>query len=88
MISRRALLRSLLALPIAATVDVEQLLWIPGQQIVVPAVYPYFAPKYWEVSVPLSLDEINAITLRNIMPAVIDHFFETSLFTAVVPRSR
>jgi hypothetical protein len=31
------LLRALLALPIAATLDVEQLLWVPKPIIVVPA---------------------------------------------------
>lgn len=83
MISRRALLRSLLALPIAATVDVEQLLWIPGQQIVVPAL-PLFTPKYWEVPVPLTLAEIDAITMRVIMPKVVeDYLLTTPLFEAL-----
>lgn len=34
--SRRDLLRALLALPIAATLDVEQLLWVPKPIITVP----------------------------------------------------
>lgn len=33
---RRSFLRTLLALPIAATLDVEKLLWVPTTQIVVP----------------------------------------------------
>lgn len=37
MITRRDLLRILLAAPIAATVDVERLLWVPKPIIVVPA---------------------------------------------------
>lgn len=82
MISRRALLRSLLALPIAATVDVEQLLWVPGQQIVVPPL-PFFTPKYWEVPVSLTLDEINAITVRELMPSIVNSFFQTDLFTSL-----
>jgi hypothetical protein len=36
-VTRRDLLRALLALPIAATLDVEQLLWVPKPIIVVPA---------------------------------------------------
>lgn len=35
--NRRQLLKFLLASPLALTMDVEQLLWTPGQQIVVPA---------------------------------------------------
>ena len=35
-LSRRDLLRSLLALPVAATVDWEQLLWVPKPIMVVP----------------------------------------------------
>ena len=34
---RRGFLRALLALPIAATLDVEQMLWVPGQMVTVPA---------------------------------------------------
>ncbi len=31
------MLRALLTLPLAATLDVEKLLWIPGQMVTVPA---------------------------------------------------
>jgi hypothetical protein len=65
--TRRSFLRTLLALPIAATLDVEKLLWMPGQQIAVPSTY-----------VPISLDEINAVTMREIMPGIADQFFKTS----------
>lgn len=34
--TRRDLLRLMLAAPIAATLDVEKLLWIPGQMVTVP----------------------------------------------------
>lgn len=37
MISRRGFLRLLLASPLAATVDVERLLWVPKPIITVPA---------------------------------------------------
>lgn len=36
MLNRRSFLRTLLALPIAATFDVEKLLWVPRQMIAVP----------------------------------------------------
>lgn len=35
--NRRTLLKYLLTTPLAATIDYEQLLWIPNQQIVVPS---------------------------------------------------
>lgn len=35
-LTRRQLLRTLLAAPIAATLDVEKLLWVPGQMVTVP----------------------------------------------------
>lgn len=35
--SRREFLKALLATPIAATFDVERLLWVPGQMVTVPA---------------------------------------------------
>jgi hypothetical protein len=50
MISRRVMLRSLLSLPIAATLDVEQLLWIPKQLIVVPAGVPRRPISYAEIA--------------------------------------
>lgn len=62
--SRRAFLRSLLALPIAAQVDLEKLLWTPGGLVSVPA--------------PLrvaSLEEINRITLEKVMPGLVDNLF-------------
>ena len=37
MLSRRDLLRWLLASPVAATLDVERLLWVPKPLVVVPA---------------------------------------------------
>lgn len=64
--SRRTFLRTLLSLPIAATVDVEQLLWTPSPMIVVPA-YP-----------PLTIAEINAVIMQSILPGLRDQFFLTS----------
>ena len=40
MLSRRDLLRHLLMLPMAATLDVEQLLWVPKPIVTVPALPP------------------------------------------------
>lgn len=40
--TRRELLRLLLAAPIAATLDVEKLLWTPGQMVTVPAMPAWF----------------------------------------------
>lgn len=41
MVNRRDFLKLLLATPLAATVDVEQLLWVPKPIIVVPAMPGY-----------------------------------------------
>ena len=59
--SRRDLFRYLLALPIAATLDVEKLLWVPKAIITVPAM-----PKGHRIT----WDEINAILLREYEPAI------------------
>jgi hypothetical protein len=72
MTSRRAFLRSLLALPIAATFDVEKLLWIPGQMIAVPTTYE---------TVRITLDDVNAVALRMFVPLV-DQFFKADPFIA------
>ena len=68
MLTRRAMLRSLLALPIAATLDVEKLLWIPKQLIVVPPTYGVHR---------IMLDDINAAMLRRYLPAI-EQFFNTN----------
>ena len=59
---RRDFLKFLLAAPIAATVDVEKLLWVPKPIITVPAI---------------TLDQINAITVKQIMPGIVDSFFKS-----------
>lgn len=61
--SRRTFLRMLLATPLAATVDYEQLLWHPRAMITVPAI------------VSPTIAEINAVTMQKIYPGVIDNFF-------------
>jgi hypothetical protein len=50
MVNRRAFLRSLLALPIAATFDVEKLLWVPGQMVVVPPMPTVIAVRFAHIS--------------------------------------
>lgn len=72
MISRRALLRSLLALPIAATFDVEKLLWVPGQMIAVPPV-PFVAEIQFH---RISLDAMNAVVKENFLPHIPDLFLK------------
>lgn len=62
--SRRAFLRTLLSLPIAATVDVERLLWTPSPLIVVPRLVR-----------SVTIDEINRVTMAAIFPGVVDQFF-------------
>ena len=71
---RRDLLRLLLASPLALTIDVEQLLWVPKPLIIVPRV-------------PISLDAINEIVRREVMPGVYANFFGPSpLLTALKER--
>lgn len=65
-LTRRAFLRKLwlgaAALPIAAELDWERLLWVPKPIITVPG---------------SMLDEINAIAIAHIMPAIEDDFFKS-----------
>lgn len=49
MITRRHLLRLLLATPLAATFDVEKLLWVPGQMVVVPPPHVIWNHRLWEI---------------------------------------
>jgi hypothetical protein len=67
---RRTFLRHLLALPIAAQLDVERLLWVPKSIITVPAL-----PR-------ISFDEINELCARMIMPVVIDSYFRANPLVA------
>jgi hypothetical protein len=64
--SRRSFLRSLLALPIAAQLDVERLLWRPSPIITVPGIRR------------VTLQEIHGVTLRAIVPGIPDNFFKSS----------
>ncbi len=70
MIDRRGFLRRLLASPLALTLDVEQLLWIPGQQIVVPG-----------LRTSITLDEINRSKMEQFIPSVANLFFSPSPLT-------
>jgi hypothetical protein len=70
MLTRRDMLRLLLATSIAQTVDVERLLWVPKSIVVVPA--------------GISFDAINEIVIRQVMPVVIDSFFKTTPFLAML----
>ena len=71
MTSRRDFLRVLLATPLAATLDVERLLWIPGQMVTVPRIGH-------RINFDEIFDEINEITLREILPLVRDKYFRYS----------
>ncbi len=53
MLTRRDLIKLLLAAPIAATVDVEQLLWVPKPIVVVPTMpfKPYLDVMLTNISV-------------------------------------
>lgn len=66
-LSRRGFLGLLLAAPVAGPL-LELLPAAPPLQ---------FTPKYYSVSVPISLDELNAVTLRAIMPGVSDAYFKS-----------
>jgi len=79
-LSRRDLLKHLLATPAAAVVDWEQILWIPRPQIVVPTLKQI-----------ATLDEINAITLREVLPGIEDNMFRINPLLAYLqqtPRQR
>jgi hypothetical protein len=60
-LTRRGLLRMLLATPAAAFVDYERLLWVPTPQIVVPAM-------------PLIFDDVAHAEL---LPGITDQFFRS-----------
>lgn len=70
MIDRRSFLRHLLALPIAAQLDVEKLLWVPKPIVVVPG--------------GISQAALNEITFRILMPGIVDSFFKASPFLSVL----
>lgn len=59
-LTRRDLLRLLLAAPIAAAVDVEQLLWTPKPIITVPAMPLAFHPDAFA----LAMDPMTGVTIR------------------------
>jgi hypothetical protein len=71
--TRRHLLRALLALPIAATLDVEQLLWTPGQMVVVPGRGPWFG-----------LAEANEILKAIYLPAVREMFNRSTVLLSLL----
>ena len=79
MIDRRSFLRILLASPLVATLDVEQLLWVPKPIIVVPAM-----PTRWLIHI----EEINRIAMRQIMPVVSDMYFRSDPFLAMLGKAK
>lgn len=79
MLTRRGLLRALLTLPLAASASVRSL-FSPAR--------PFFTPKYYEVSVPISLDELNRVTMAAILPSVRDDFFKSNALLAYLQEGR
>lgn len=65
--SRRGFLKALLALPAAATVDFERLLWTPSPTITVPTLVR-----------SVSLNEINRVTAQTFLPGIVDNLFAPS----------
>ena len=65
--TRRDFLRYLLTTPLALTVDYEQLLWSPRSLIVVPS-----------LRTAVTIEEINAVTMRTFLPGVLDAMFAPS----------
>jgi hypothetical protein len=67
--NRRDFLRYLIAAPIAAHLDVEKLLWIPGEKTI-------FIPS----GKVLSISQIVAIEFERVLPKIRDMFERDDLF--------
>lgn len=73
MIDRRSFLRHLLSLPIAATLDVEKLLWIPKPIITIPG---------------LTVSQITAIKLNRLLPKLKYLFDRDDTFYTLLSKDR
>lgn len=47
---------------------------------------PLFTPRYYEVSVPISVDEINAVVRADVLPGLMDAYFRDSPLLAMITR--
>jgi len=74
--NRRDFIKFLLATPIAATLDVEKLLWIPEKTIFIPSV----------ANPGLYYSQIIAIELERIMPKIKDLFERDNTFYQVMEK--
>lgn len=76
---RRDFLRFLLASPIALQLDVEKLLWVPGEKKIF---FPPVTPKL------LSLSEIVDLELKRIQPGIINLFENDNAFFTMLKSGR
>jgi hypothetical protein len=77
--NRRGFLASLTGLLATASLDPERLLWVPGAKtIFIP---PVMAPE-------LSLDEINQLTLKYLVPGIADAMWSKSALMDHLIQSR
>jgi hypothetical protein len=75
MVDRRTFLRHLLALPIAATLDVEKMLWIPRTIITVPTM-PYRRS--------VTMTQIIELELARLQPRIKDLFERDDIFYKMI----
>lgn len=68
-VSRRHFLRALLATPIAMQMDVEKLLWVPGQMVTVPS---------------MSISKILELEVARITPKIVSLFDRDDLFYTIL----
>lgn len=63
-----------------AAVDPERLLWTPTKKIFIPAPRQPILFKNYSVSIPVTLDEINRLTLKYMGPNLVKSVFEDDPF--------
>lgn len=86
MINRRTLLKWMLTTPLALTMDVEKLLWIPNQSIVVPSQYVPLREIFYGGACgggkTLTAYKIYEMERERILPHLKELFEKSSLFYA------